>query len=101
MEILTTQQAETIAKCYFTQQDEVFYNEIQHEERKGILYLYFETTAPDWWNKCKRFYSIAIQKNTTILRDSNVIDKTCFSNNLGTTKQTLKNRLIYLLSKTI
>lgn len=101
MENLTTQQAEKIAKCYFTQQDEVFFNEIQNETRKGILYLYFETTAPDWANYCKRYYSIAIQENTTILRDSNVIDKNSFSYDLGTTKKTLKNRLIYLLSKTI
>ena len=101
MENLTTKQAERIAKCYFTQQDEVFYNEIQHEERKGILYLYFETIAPDWATYCKRYYLIAIQENTTILRDSNVIDKTSFSYDIGTTKQTLKNRLIYLLSKTI
>lgn len=101
MENLTIQQAEKIAKCYFTQQDEVFFNEIQNETRKGILYLYFETTAPDWANYCKRYYSIAIQENTTILRDSNVIDKTSFSYDLGTTKKTLKNRLIYLLSKTI
>jgi hypothetical protein len=101
MSNLTTYQAEKIAKCYFTQQDEVFYNEIQHEEIKGILYLYFETTAPDWWNKCKRYYSIAIQENTTILRDSNVIDKSSETYDLATTKKTLKNRLIYLLSKTI
>jgi|688.fasta_scaffold250636_4 hypothetical protein len=98
---MTNQQAEKIAKCYFTQQDEVFYNEIQHEEIKGILYLYFETTAPDWWSKCKRYYSIAIQENTTILRDSNVIDKSSTTYDLETTKKTLKNRLIYLLSKTI
>ena len=98
---MTNQQAEKIAKCYFTQEDEIFINEIQHEEIKGILYLYFETTAPDWWSKCKRYYSIAIQENTTILRDSNVIDKSSTTYDLETTKKTLKNRLIYLLSKTI
>jgi hypothetical protein len=101
MENLTTNQAEKIAKFYFTQQDEVFYNEIQHETRKGILYLYFETIAPDWASYCKRYYSIAIQENTTILRDSNVIDKSSSTYDLATTKKTLKNRLIYLLSKTI
>jgi hypothetical protein len=29
---MTNQQAEKIAKCYFTQENEVFFNEIQHEE---------------------------------------------------------------------
>ena len=101
MENLTNYQAEAIAKCYFTQEDEVFLNEIQHETKKGILYLYFETTAPDWWSLCKRYYSIAIHENTTILRDSNVIDKSSNKNHIETTKQTLKTKLIYLLSKTI
>jgi hypothetical protein len=101
MENLTTEQAETIAKCYFTQQDEIFFNEIQHETKKGILYLYFETIAPEWWSKCKRYYSIAIHENTTILRDSNVIDKSSNSYSIETTKQTFKTKLIYLLSKTI
>jgi hypothetical protein len=101
MENLTIQQAEKIAKCYFTQQDEIFFNEIQHEEKKGILYLYFETIALDWATYCKRYYCIAIQENTTILRDSNVIDKSSTTYDLKTTKKTLKNRLIYLLSKTI
>lgn len=101
MENLTTSQAEGIAKQYFTQQDEVFFNEIQHETKKGILYLYFETTAPKWWNKCKRYYSIAVQDNTTILRESNVIDRSSYKNNIESTKQTFKTKLIYLLSKTI
>lgn len=101
MENLTTYQAETIAKCYFTQEDEVFFNKIQHETKKGILYLYFETTAPDWWSACKRYYCIAIHENTTILRDSNIIDKSSNKNNIESAKQTCKTKLIYLLSKTI
>jgi hypothetical protein len=84
----------------FTRENKTEIIKIEHEYTKGLNYVYLECTNPDW--SMKRYYKIVFSYGFTFIeyKSSNVLDKN-ESLNIQSIKEEFKNKLIYLLSKTI
>jgi hypothetical protein len=84
----------------FTKEQGTEIIKIEHEYFKGLNYVYIEYTNKNW--SMKRYGKLVYSYAFTFLefKDSNVLDFNQ-SYNISDIKSQFKNKLIYLLSKTI
>lgn len=84
----------------FTRQDKTEIIKMQHEYTKGLNYVYLECTNESW--SMKRYYKIVFSYAFISIeyKSSNVLDKN-ESLTIQSIKDEFRNKLIYLLSKTI
>jgi hypothetical protein len=84
----------------FTKEDKTEIIKIEHEYRNGLNYVYLECTNENW--SMKRYYKIVFSYAFTFIeyKSSNVLDANQ-SLSIQSIKDEFKNKLIYLLSKTI
>lgn len=84
----------------FTKEDNTEIIKLEHEYSKQLNYVYLECTNPDW--SMKRYYKIVFSYAFTFIeyKSSNVLDKDQ-THGVKSIKDEFKNKLIYLLSKTI
>jgi hypothetical protein len=84
----------------FTREDKTEIIKLEHEYTKGLNYVYLEFTNPNW--SMKRYYKIVFSYGFTFIeyKSSNVLDKDQ-THSVKSIKEEFRNKLIYLLSKTI